>query len=222
MTKFIDITGQKFNNLTVLERVSNTRKGAAQYRCICDCGNETVVRAYNLKSGAVKSCGCLRHNSQTVTHNMSHTKIYRIWAGIKNRCYNKRASAYKRYGGRGIKMCDEWLGSFEAFYEWATAKGYEEGLTIERIDNDGDYCPGNCKWIPLPEQALNRRRNRSISYTGETHNLAEWCKVLNLPYSRVHTRINKLGWTFEKAIETPCDVKKRHKREENKNGGIYK
>lgn len=211
MSKFIDISGEKFHMLTVVERVQNTDRGMPMFRCICDCGNETIVRGSNLKSGAVKSCGCLKRISHSTTHNMSKSKIYRIWAGMKNRCYNKNAKPYKRYGGRGVLVCDEWLDSFENFYGWAIASGYEEGLTIERIDNNGNYAPNNCKWIPLGRQASNRSRNKSIKYKGEVHNLAEWCRKLGISYSLVHNRINKLGWTFEQAVETPCDIKKRKK-----------
>lgn len=210
MAKLIDLTGKRFGLLTVIEREPNAAHGIAVWRCKCDCGQYTSVRGNNLKSGAVKSCGCLRHaTAKNKTHGMSKTHLYRVWAGVKRRCYYKKDVAYKNYGGRGIKMCDEWRNSSEQFIKWAVASGYREGLTIERIDNDGDYCPNNCTWVPLNEQANNRRMCLQFEHDGRTLNLAQWCKELGLNYSRTHNRIYKLKWPFEKAISEPVDEKKR-------------
>lgn len=214
MAKFIDITGERFGNLIAIERLPNLKGGVTVYRCLCDCGNETIVRANNLKSGAVRSCGCLLHTSKNATHRMSNTRIYHIWASMRSRCSNKNLPFYKNYGGRGISVCDEWNNSFETFYSWAINNGYRDGSSIERIDNDGNYCPENCKWIDLGKQANNRRMNKRIEYKGETHNLSEWCKILGVSYSLVHNRMNKLGWSFERAVETPCDIKKSSRKRE--------
>ena len=211
MGVFQDITGKKYNMLTVIEKIDNNPKGVIMWKCLCDCGNETIVRGGNLKSGMVKSCGCLRHKSKTVTHGKSKTKLYHIWNGMKNRCYNKNSKSYKNYGGRGISICSDWL-SFESFSKWANENGYSDGLTIERIDNDGNYCPDNCTWITKGEQAQNRRMCRKITYNGKTQTLMQWCHELNVDYSLVHNRINKLNWDFEKAIFTPCNVEKRNKK----------
>lgn len=209
MSEFIDITGNKYNMLTVLELRRNAN-GVNMWLCKCDCGNETFVRASNLKSGAVKSCGCLRKPKPK--HGMSNSKLYRVWNGMKNRCYCKTVKSYKDYGARGIDVCDEWRNSPEAFISWALKNGYSDGMTIERIDNEKGYSPDNCKWISKGEQTKNRRNCRLYTYNGKTQVLSEWCKELNVDYKMTHNRINKLHWTFEKAIETPCFVDKRNRR----------
>ena len=209
MSEFIDITGNKYNMLTALELRRNSN-GAIVWLCKCDCGNETFVRASNLKSGAVKSCGCLRKPKQK--HGMSNSKLYRVWNGMKNRCYCKNTKSYKDYGARGIDVCDEWKNSAESFISWAIKNGYSDEMTIERIDNGKGYSPDNCKWISKGEQTKNRRNCRTYTYNGKTHVLSEWCKELNVDYKMIHNRINKLHWTFEKAIKTPCFVSKRNRR----------
>lgn len=205
MTKLIDITGNKYNMLTVIERVGK------KWKCECDCGNITYVSGGNLKYGGVKSCGCLLHKPR-YKHNQSHTKLYHIWSGIKNRCTNPNFKGYKYYGAKGISVCEEWMNSFESFRDWALDNGYEENLTIERLDNNLDYCPSNCKWATRKEQSRNRSSNIKITYNGETKILTEWCEELGLEYKRTHNRIYKLGWTYEKAFTTPVDVSKRNKR----------
>lgn len=212
MSKFIDITGKRFNDLVVIERVENASGGVVRWKCLCDCGNTTIVRGSNLKNGNVKSCGCRVYKSHNATHNMSKTRIYREWAAIKSRCYNKNLKSYKDYGGRGIKVCNEWLNSFESFKEWAYSNGYEDNLTIERKDIDGDYCPSNCTWIPFREQQRNRRICYAFEYNGRQQDLSSWCKELNLPYKNIHNRIYKLGWPFERAISEPVHIEKRNKK----------
>lgn len=219
MSKLIDITGKRYNKLVVVKRVENAKGGVPMWECVCDCGNTTVVRGANLKSGAVKSCGCLlKTTKSTLKHDMSNTLLYKKWAGMKSRCFTPSLPSYKNYGGRGISVCDEWKNSFEAFRDWALSNGYSDNLTIERIDPNGDYCPENCTWITLSEQARNRRSNYSFEYNGETRNLADWCRLLGIPYGVVHNRINKLKWSFERAISEPVHIEKRNKS----NGGIHK
>lgn len=217
MSKFIDITGNRYGNLIVIKRVDNQGKGFTVYECLCDCGNTKLVRANNLKSGAVKSCGCLRrNNTKNRTHNMSHTKLYRVWANMKNRCYNQNLKSYKDYGGRGITVCDEWRDSFENFMNWAYSSGYTEHLTLDRIDNNGGYNPSNCRWTDPKKQANNRRSCVIYTHDGRSMNLREWCDYLNLNYKLVYNRIHKCGWDFEKAITEPCDITKRNKRKARK------
>lgn len=215
MSKLIDRTGKKYGKLTVIRRVENAPGGVTRWECLCECGNLTIVRANNLNSGAVKSCGCLLKTApqSRATHNMSNTRLYREWASIKARCYYKSQAGYKSYGARGIKMCDEWLNSFEAFADWSLSNGYSDDMTIERIDNDKDYMPNNCKWISLSEQANNRRSNIKITHNGETHNLSEWCKIYGIDYKLAHNRIYKLGWSFERVISEPVHVEKRNRKE---------
>lgn len=128
--------------------------------CRCECGKEIVVEAYNLKTGHTQSCGCLQREATSVankTHGKRNTRLYRIWICMKNRCYRKNHDAYKHYGGRGIKVCDEWLHSFKAFNDWAMANGYRDDLSIDRIDTNKGYSPDNCRWATMAEQNKNKR-----------------------------------------------------------------
>lgn len=212
MSKFIDIVGNRYNNLVVVERLPNIKGGITVWKCLCDCGNYTIVRGHNLKNGAVKSCGCLKNTTKpSLKHNMSNTRIYREWANMKRRCYTPSIKSYKDYGGRGITVCNEWKESFESFMKWALNNGYADNLTIERKDTNGNYCPENCEWIPLNQQQKNRRNCRLINYNGQTMTLTEWCKKLNLPFNRIHYRLYSLGWSFERAISEPVHVEKRNK-----------
>ena len=203
MSRLIDIVGEKYNMLTVVERLPNDRSGSTVWLCKCDCGNYTKVRGKNLKNGAVKSCGCLKQISHTKTHGKSQTRIYNTWASMKSRCLNPNDNSYFRYGGRGICVCEEWINSFESFYDWSMKNGYTDSMTIERIDNNGNYCPENCRWATQKEQCRNRRTNAVFEYMGEKHILTEWCEILNLEYKLVHNRIRKHGWSFERAVSTP-------------------
>ena len=132
-----------------------------------------------------------------------HLSLWYRWHGIKKRCLNPTDARYHQYGGRGIKVCDEWLASFDNFAEWALSHGYSEGLTIERIDVNGDYCPENCKWITLQEQSFNKRDTIWVDYRGEHIQLKILCERLGVCYDTVHNRIRKMGWSVEKAVSTP-------------------
>lgn len=170
----IDLTGQRFGRLVVLERaedhITKSGKKVKRWNCLCDCGNKTIVRHGNLRNGKTTSCGCLHKEKVGAinrTHGLSakHGRLYPLWKSIKYRCYNKNSKSYKYYGGRGIKMCDEWLNNPKAFCDWAVANGYKEEktdkhiniLTIDRIDVNGDYCPENCRFVTNEVQARNKR-----------------------------------------------------------------
>lgn len=210
MSKFIDLTGKRYNHLFVIEKDNTKDNGNTYWKCKCDCGNFTSVSGKNLKANAVKSCGCLRKTAPNKTHGLSNTREYRKWVNIKKRCYDPSYAAYKNYGGRGIKMCDQWHNSFEAFYKWIKEHRTSDDQSIDRIDNNGDYSPDNCRMTDAKVQANNRRMCHYYSHDGKTQTLMQWCEELGLDYKRTHNRIFKLGWDFEKAISVPVDINKRN------------
>lgn len=221
MSKLKDITGKKFNMLTVISRAPNAPGGVTRWNCICDCGNKAVVRGSNLKNGSVKSCGCLakkRIKETVTTHGKSKTRLYSIWCRMKDRCYNRNVPSYKDYGARGIRVCEQWKLDFNSFYIWAVSSGYTDFLTIERIDCNKDYCPENCTWIPKSQQAANRRSCVLIEHNGKVQNLSQWCKELNLNYKRVHDRMYACKMSFEEAISKPIMTQKRNKELKEKYG----
>lgn len=200
--KLIDLTGQKFGRLTVIERTVSTNKNV---KWLCECGNEVSVFGIDLKSGKTQSCGCI-HSEQLAERNYKHglsdTRQMRIWRGIKDRCYNIKNEAYPDYGGRGIIVCNEWLNDFQTFYDWAMQNGYADNLTIDRIDVNGNYEPCNCRWATRKEQNNNTRSNRYITFNGETHTMAEWAKIKSISYGALRQRLYR-GWNIEKALNTP-------------------
>lgn len=158
--KLKDLRGYKFGKLTVVS-FSHMIGKHSYWKCICECGNEHTVRSDCLKNGLVKSCGCLNTNDREKPDSIKKHKLYRVYWGMKQRCYNPNQKHYNRYGGRGITVCDEWRNDFQAFYDWSMSHGYKEGLTIDRIDNDGNYEPSNCRWVTQAEQNLNKTQRKS-------------------------------------------------------------
>jgi len=176
--KFVDIVGRKFGKLLVLSKVENKGKNTA-FLCRCDCGKEKSILTCNLLSGKSASCGCIRGvklGNFARTHNLSKTRIYRIYKGMKQRCLNKKNPAYKYYGGRGIVICKEWLNDFKLFHKWAEKNHYSELMTIDRINSDGNYEPSNCRWVSYHKQQNNKRNSFFITVDGEKLTVAEWAE----------------------------------------------
>lgn len=202
--KVKDITGQQFGRLTVLYRLHNNHKKDAYWLCVCDCGNLKEVRLDHLQNGNSKSCGCLAKeitSKRSVKHKQCNTRLYKIWGSMKRRCYNVKDKRYTDYGGRGIAVCSEWRNDFMSFYNWSMANGYNDNLTIDRIDVNGNYEPSNCRWATHKQQARNRRNNKLYTLNGVTKCLAEWCEILGLNYHTINVRINVHNWSIEKALE---------------------
>lgn len=196
INKVHNLTGQRFGLLTVIG-IDDRGTKKTYWMCQCDCGNVKSVRSDSLLSGAVKSCGCLKKKQDRLnltanhSHKMSGTRIYHEWQGIKGRCFNKNDARYARYGGRGITVCDEWRNDFQSFYDWAMANGYSDNLTIDRKDNDGNYCPENCRWVDDQTQARNRSSNISITIGNSTRPLMEWCEIFGLDFQSTVARYHR-------------------------------
>lgn len=201
----------KFGRLTVLcraeDRVYKDGRKRIAWNCRCDCGNTKEVLGENLKSGYTKSCGCLQKEKAAMAqlkHGEADSRLYNVWSAIKRRCFNSTVPEYHRYGGRGITMCNEWL-DYEVFSNWARANGYRDDAprgecTIDRIDNNGDYCPDNCRWVNQQDQMNNVSYNHYVTYNGENHTVAEWSRIYNIPYTRLLQRLNRYKMTPEKAL----------------------
>lgn len=201
--------GQRYGSLTVLGEAPATHTGkwrVRRARCRCDCGAETVVRLSNLRTGHTTTCGCGRKSANRRTHGKSDSRLYAIWNGMKQRCQNDNTKSFEYYGGRGIRVCEDWQ-TFEPFLKWAKANGYRKDLTIERVDVDGDYCPDNCTWIPKAEQSANRRpvmrSSRLLTYRGKTQTLTQWAREVGLNPSTLGGRL-KWGWPVDRALTKPA------------------
>lgn len=204
MPQIEDLSGQRFGRYTVMCRAESyvSKSGSSQSRwlCRCDCGNERIVFAQSLKSGKSRSCGCLQRDVAK-THGWKNTRLYGIWHNMKWRCNNENAASYHNYGGRGISVCKAWE-QFEPFMEWALKNGYSDELSIDRIDNNGNYCPDNCRWVNAKEQANNRRTNNLITANGETLTISEWEKKSGLSRQLILWRLRH-GWSPNDATSKP-------------------
>lgn len=215
-----DNVGKKYWNMTVIAIVPRTMKNGSHtyaWRCRCDCGNERLVAPAKLKFGHTKSCGCMKierikanPSMDRTTHGGRHDRLYNIWRGIKERCHAESCKDYGAYGGRGISVCEEWRNSYSKFKEWALNNGYDNNLSIERKDVNGDYRPENCCWIPLKDQNKNKRTSRWVEYNGERHIVSDWARIYGMDARTLYNRL-RIGWSMEKAVNTPEAGRKTHK-----------
>ena len=213
MSKFVDITGQRFGRLTAVERVGLDKSKHALWKCLCDCGNYTIVGSNSLKAGNTKSCGCLNIETATeriVRYNFRHgetgTRLWRIWSGMINRCESPCYDNNMVYRGKGIRVCAAWH-TYENFRDWALKNGYRDDLTIDRIDVDGNYTPSNCRWATKVEQAENRSTTRLFTVNGETHSLAGWARCIGLNDSAIQSIVR--GKSDEEAQMIVAEYAKR-------------
>lgn len=203
MPILIDLTGEKFGKWEVLKRDDNLN-GKPGWLCRCECGTIRVVSGSNLRMGASCNCGCVRSEkieARNTTHGRSETRLYKIWCGVKERTANPKNPAYKWYGERGVSMCDEWQ-DFTEFEKWADRSGYASHLSLDRINNSGNYEPNNCRWATPKQQANNTRKNNLLTYNGETHTVSEWARITGIGRSTISNRVNRDGWSAEKALTT--------------------
>ena len=216
---FKDISGHKYGRLTAIECVGKNKHNYAMWRCLCDCGKETIVAGKSLWTGITKSCGCLNIESSTdrivslnKTHGKTHTRLFRVWSSIKNRCENPNATNYSAYGGRGITICPQWKNDFDAFYEWAMEHGYDPDAkrgvyTVDRIDNRKGYSPENCRLASSKEQANNRRNTRFVTVNGICKSTADWARY----YGRNRNLFTRLSDAeIEKRISAYEAYKQKH------------
>lgn len=196
-----DYIGKRFGRLTVLPEYKSTGN-ARKYLCKCDCGKYIYSTIGNLNSGNTKSCGCLEKellSKRNRTHGQSNSRIYNIWIKMIERCEKEYSPSYKKYGEKGIKVCEEWH-NFTSFFKWSMGNGYNDELTIDRINGTLGYSPENCRWATPQEQANNIKTNLRIEYNGEKKTLAEWSREFSIPYKVLYQRIHKYKWDFERAV----------------------
>lgn len=193
----IDLTGKKFGRWTVIKADKDAKP--RKWICRCECGTVRSVFERSLVSGKSVSCGCYQREasiSSNTTHNMSRHRLYKIYMNMKSRCYNPKSEGFSEYGGRGIKICDEWLEAFDNFCDWSLENGYADCLTIDRIDNDGNYCPENCRWATVECQSNNRQNTIFFEFLGVKKSLKQWTQYMGWKYSKYYGRYYRGNETF--------------------------
>ena len=207
MGKKIEMVGKRFGRLVVIgESAQRKKDGSICYLCKCDCGKTKIINGMNLRRGDTLSCGC--YNREIISKPLTKiydTPLYKCWQSMKQRCLNNKSQSYNNYGKRGIGVCDDWKDNFIIFKNWAINNGYKKGLTLDRIDNNGNYEPSNCRWVTMSKQQNNKRTNRLFTYENETHTIKEWSNIKNINYATLLQRINNNKDPF-----APIDISKRH------------
>lgn len=204
MAKY-NLIGNRYGHLVVEKELPPNRHKEVVWLCRCDCGDTHIATSYNLMRGRTTTCrSCMfaRIAKSQTKHRCEPKRLHEIYTNMKTRCHNPNYVLWHRYGGRGISICKEWEESFTAFREWALNSGYSENLTLDRIDNDGDYCPQNCKWSTITEQSNNRRNNRYITSSGKTDTMANWARKTGIPYYVLQKRLYD-GWSDEEIVTIP-------------------
>lgn len=222
MGKSKDISGQRFGKLIAIRRSSKSNCGKWKWLCKCDCGNYKEIDIHQLlrtDKPSTKTCGKCKKSmvgTKSYKHGMSGSRLYQCYKLMKNRCYNSHNIRFHLYGGRGIVVCDEWLGENGSsnFIQWALNNGYEDNLTLDRIDNNKGYSPENCRWATRKEQSNNLRTNRRFVLNGKEYTLSQIADMYNINYDLLHSRIRN-NWDIEKAIITPNLNNWRKRRESN-------
>lgn len=212
-----DMIGKRFGKLITLEYIGVDKHRCKLFKCLCDCGKQTVTRKSRLINGGAQSCGCLSSkvwSEMNYKHGYAshgqYNRVYAIWSHMIDRCYNKNNPAYERYGARGITVCSEWRENVDLFIEWANNNGYSDELSIDRIDNNKGYYPDNCRWVDDITQGNNKRNNVLLTYNEETHTAAEWGRILGVDAKLLRARKSK-GWSDERAITEPIrNIEKRN------------
>lgn len=219
MRNYKDISGMRFGRLIALEPIGTAPHGKPlDWLCKCDCGHITVINGSRLRNGSTKSCGCLqrelsseRMRKRSTKHGDCISRLYSIWSCMKNRCLCENNTHFDDYGGRGITVCDKWKDNFEVFKSWAISHGYMDSLTLDRIDNDGNYEPKNCRWVTRKEQAQNRRTTHMVEFKGEVKPLSEWEVITGISASTLRQRLYKAGWSVEDAFSKPIGSYRKRK-----------
>lgn len=203
-----DISGKRFGRLTAIE-ISHKANRRMIWECKCDCGNTVYAPTCNLSSGNTQSCGCLNKElvaARSTSHGMSYTREYKTWLGMKKRCFYKNSTNYADYGGRGITVCKRWM-SFENFH--ADMGDKPKGMTLDRVDTDGDYEPSNCRWATLEEQGNNQRGTKRFAFNGKNLTISEWGREVGINKHTLRYRLKHLMWDIERAVTT-VPIKRKH------------
>ena len=213
MGKRIEVkAGDRYGQLTVTQEVEPHIRPCGRRRrkvaCECDCGEQTVVLLQSLRNGDNVSCGGWCKKDRQTTHGASKTRTFQTWHSMRSRCLNSRHRAYPSYGGRGITICQRWLDSFEAFRE--DMGEHPDNMSLDRIDNNGNYNPSNCRWASRSEQQRNTRNNHMITYNGITKCLPDWADKTGICSSTIRSRLRILGWTVADALTTPLGTRRHH------------
>ena len=204
-----NLQGERFGKWVVINKAEQKLHGKTAWLCKCDCGTVRTVAQNNLVSGLSTNCGCVRKQnlSQKATHKETNSRLYGVWGSMMSRCYDKNRKCFKQYGEKGVLVCEEWH-KYEVFRDWALANGYDKnasrgGCTIDRINVCGNYEPSNCRWVDMKTQCRNKRNTLLVEYCGRTIPLPVACEESGMKYRLVYDRIHALGWSANKALNTP-------------------